>query len=332
MRNFLDVPWLDFGPFALLPPEARDRLASHGRPLRVGEGQLVLREGADPAGAYVLLEGTLRVLAAGEDRTLAIVTPPALVGEMAILERRPSSATLVADTPCTLLFIAGDALREAMAGEPAFAAALRERVDLLLADTFLKRRSPLRELPGDILSSLVRELRPRTLAAGQLLEAQAGGLYLVRRGSLQRLGDDEPTSAGEFVQPAAGDRLAAVEETWIYELRAADVMRHVDRHQARLRAILNGLRDEDRVRARPGVSIRPGPETGEAIVYDGRQRAMVPRAVADVVSLCDGSRDLREIGEAAGLARDALRLNIATLIASDLVSVRRRRRFGLTRR
>lgn len=331
MRNFLDVPSLDFGPFALLPPEERERLAGRGRTLRLDEGRLLLREGADPAGAYVLTEGTLRVVAAGEDRTLAIVTPPALVGEMAVLERRPRSATVVADTPCTLLFIPSEALREAMEAEPVFAAALRERVDLLLADTFLKRRSPLRELPGDIVSQLARELRPRTLAPGQLLEAQVGGLYLVRRGALQRLGDGEPIGAGEFVQPTAGERFAAVDETWIYELRAPDVVRRVERYQVRLRTILSGLRDEDRVRARPGVSVRPGPETGEAIVYDGRHRAMVPRAVGDVVRLCDGSRDLREIGDAAGLARDAMRLSIATLIASDLVTVRRRR-VGLARR
>jgi len=313
---------LRFGPFLLLAPAARQQLRSRAREVRLREGEVLIEERRGDEDAYLLVEGSLRIVAQGEGRTLAMVGAPALVGEMAVVMDTDRSATVVADTRCSLLRLPGVELRRLMAEQPLFAAAMRERADLLLADAFLKRRSPLRDLPAEIVASLVSRLRPRDLAPDQLIEGGDDDLYLVRRGTVERQRDGERTSAGDFVQRERGERYAAVGETSIYELRMSDVAAEILHHQERVREVAARLDDRARVRAVPGVVTVPDAELGGALVHDASHRAVVSGHVAALVPRLDGRTDVAALVRGSGRTRGEVVEGLAMLVAAGLAQIR----------
>lgn len=312
---------MTFGPLALLDNASRERIRSRARERRLIPGDTLIRESAGDDDAYLLLDGTLRVTASDEPRMLAVVSAPALVGEMAAITDRRRSATVVADTPCTLLVLPGRYLRSLMDEQPVFAAAMRERTDLLRADAFLKRRSPLRDLPSEVVMSLTAQLRPRVLAPDQLIDGNDDDIYLVRRGAIARLRDGERTAAGDFVQRESGERYAAADETWIYELRLIDVARAILKHQEGLRAIAKRLNDRTRVRLRPSCSFVRDDDLGGVLIHDEKNRALVTEDVARLARSLDGKHDVATLVSGSGLARGPLVEGLAILVAADLATL-----------
>ncbi|MDO8506024.1 MAG: cyclic nucleotide-binding domain-containing protein [Candidatus Limnocylindria bacterium] len=313
---------LAFGPFLLLEKAARERLGALATSLLLTEGQVLIEERQADDDAYLLIEGSLRVVARGEGRTLAIVGAPALVGEMAVVRDQQRSATVVADTPCTVLRLPGRELRKLMEQQPLFATAMRERADLLLADAFLKRRSPLRDLPADIVAVLVARLRPRELAPDQLIEGTDDDLYLVRRGAIENIGDGQRTMPGDFVQRQRGERYAAAGETWIYELRMADVASEILRHQERVRSIAARLSDGAKVRALPGVIAVRDDDLGGALVHDATHRAVVSEHVATLLERLDGNHDIATLAFDSKRTRGEIVEGLAMLVAAGLAEIK----------
>lgn len=312
---------LRFGPFLLLETHARERLRSHAKDLRLREGDVLIEERHADDDAFLLIEGSLRVLARGEGRTLAIVAAPALVGEMAVVTDHERTATVVADTPCTLLRLPGAELRRLMDEQPLFASAMRERTDLLRADAFLKRRSPLRDLPSGIVATLASRLRPRELAPDQLVEGSDDDIYLVRRGAIERMRDGQQTLVGDFVQRERGERYAAVGDTWIYELRMADVAQAIVRHQEQVRTVAARLVDGARVVAAGGVVAVADEELGGTLVHDAERRAVVSEHVAGLIPHLDGSSDVSALIRRSGRTRGEIVEGLAMLIAADLAHI-----------
>jgi CRP-like cAMP-binding protein len=255
-----------FGPLALLETASRERLEklSTKRQLEVGEVLIDERHPLDEA--YVIVDGTLRVVGTVELRTLAIVSAPSLVGELVFFDEQEKAASVVADTPCTVFVLPGTYLRRLMDERPVFAIAMRERTDMWLADVFLKRQSPLRDLPSDIVAGLASQLRPRMLAADQVVEGSDDDWYLVRRGALEPLDDGRRTEPGDFIQRGRGVGYAAVGETWLYELRLQDVAREIVRYQTRLREIKETIGDRTRVKLSPNLTIVHDSRLGGALV------------------------------------------------------------------
>jgi signal-transduction protein with cAMP-binding, CBS, and nucleotidyltransferase domain len=314
-----DIP--AFGPFLLLDKATREQLGAKATPLTLRQEQTLIEEREATDDAYLLLEGSVRVMAKGERRTLAIVGAPALVGEMAVVNEEQRSATVVADTPCTVLRIPGKDLRKLIAREPLFASAMRERADMLLADAFLKRKSPVRDLPAEIVGVLAARLRPRELAPDQLIEGHDDDMYLVRRGAVENLGDGTRTPPGEFVQRARGERYAAAGETWLYELRMADVAMEIIRHQERVRGIAARLGDRAKVTMRPGfVTIRDA-ELGGALVHDAQHRAVISEHVAAVLDRVDGTRDVATLVAESRRTRGEIVEALAMLVAAELADI-----------
>jgi len=70
-------------------------------------GQELFVEGAKPCGLYVLQQGQLSAWqnTGHSNERLMRFCPGSLVGEMALIDNKPRSATVRADTPCTLLFL-----------------------------------------------------------------------------------------------------------------------------------------------------------------------------------------------------------------------------------
>lgn len=79
------------------------RVASHVDVADVAAGQVLTREGAPAREAFAIVAGWARVTLRGVD--LGERGPGDFIGEMAMLERAPRSATVVATTPMRLLVI-----------------------------------------------------------------------------------------------------------------------------------------------------------------------------------------------------------------------------------
>lgn len=312
---------LRFGPFLLLAPAARERLRAHARTVELPEGDVLIEERQSDDDAYVLIDGSLRVEARGEGRTLAMVGAPALIGELAVVTDSQRTATVVADTPCRLLRLPGAELRRLMTEQPLFASAMRERADLLLADAFLKRHSPLRDLPAEIVATLVTRLRPRELAPDQLIEGGDDDLLLVRRGEVEHLDDGARTGAGDFVQRARGERYAAAGETWIYVLRMSDVATEIVRHQEKVRSIATRLGDGARVRVATGVVTVADESLGGALVHDAAHRAVVSEHVSALVPRLDGGTDIATLIRTSGRTRGEVVEGLAMLVAAGLAEI-----------
>jgi signal-transduction protein with cAMP-binding, CBS, and nucleotidyltransferase domain len=313
---------LAFGPFLLLEKTEREKLGRACVVLTLKQGDTLIEERSVGDDAYLLVEGSVRIVAQGENRTLALVGAPALVGEMAVVQGQGRSATVLADTPCTVLRLPGKELRRLMDQQPLFSSAMRERADLLLADAFLKRKSPLRDLPAEIVSTLATRLRPRELEPDQLIVGNDDDLYLVRRGAIERLGDGQRTGPGDFVQRERGERYAAAGETWLYELRVADVASEIIRHQEDVRAIAVRLGDRAKVQVKPNVTAVRDQDLGGTLVHDAVHRAVVSEHIAALLPELDGKHDIATLVRDSGRTRGEVVEGLSMFVAAGLAEIK----------
>ena len=87
------------GAFGRLPSETLARVAAASRTLRVPAGRTIFRKGDPGDGCYLILEGALKVTlspSGGQEVLLAILGRGDVVGEMALLDNLPRSATVTA--------------------------------------------------------------------------------------------------------------------------------------------------------------------------------------------------------------------------------------------
>lgn len=68
---------------------------------RLAAGKVLFREGESAEVMYVLLEGTVEVIVG--DTLVESAQAGTVLGEMAVIDRSPRSATAVAKTPCRLV-------------------------------------------------------------------------------------------------------------------------------------------------------------------------------------------------------------------------------------
>nr|AIJ02276.1 putative Crp/Fnr transcription factor [uncultured soil microorganism] len=79
---------------------------------------VILREGEVSDSIFLISSGSVQVTLQGTGRplrSLAILHAGEIFGEMAVLERRPRSATVVAREQCLLLEVAGEEIRKLLA-------------------------------------------------------------------------------------------------------------------------------------------------------------------------------------------------------------------------
>lgn len=97
--------------FQGLPEASLDRLVTLVRPRPIAAEKIVYREGDTANGCYVILEGTLKVsrfAPDGDETFLAVVGGGDVIGEMALVDRMPRSATVTTLRDCELGHIALD--------------------------------------------------------------------------------------------------------------------------------------------------------------------------------------------------------------------------------
>jgi isopentenyldiphosphate isomerase len=80
------------------------------------DGATIVKDGSRGEVMFVLLDGTARVVRGG--RTAARLGPGDFFGEIAVLDRRPRTARVIAASPVRCLTLHRDDLREVIASEP----------------------------------------------------------------------------------------------------------------------------------------------------------------------------------------------------------------------
>ena len=117
-----------FGP---LGPASLERVARHLIPVAASAGTILIREGDPGDRFYLIADGSLSVSRGGAE--LAILGPGDFVGEIALLQDVPRTATVTATAPTTLRALDREHFLAALTGSPAGAVALSEEMDRRLA-------------------------------------------------------------------------------------------------------------------------------------------------------------------------------------------------------
>ena len=83
------------------------------------QGDVIVKDGTLGHTLFVLIDGKARVVKS--NRTVARLSPGEFFGEIAVLDRRPRTASVVADSPVTCLLLHREDLRKVLAEEPQIA-------------------------------------------------------------------------------------------------------------------------------------------------------------------------------------------------------------------
>jgi EAL domain-containing protein (putative c-di-GMP-specific phosphodiesterase class I) len=136
--------------------------------IRLQPGEFLFREGDAPTTAFILDEGQVEIRATqrGSEVVLALLGPGAIIGEMAVIDAAPRTATVVAMTACRLIALDRAQIAERIQeADPVIRA--------LLQGTLQRYRSALSALQGGPASEAAIEVRDEAAGVGKMrLESQ----------------------------------------------------------------------------------------------------------------------------------------------------------------
>jgi CRP-like cAMP-binding protein len=194
--------------FGNLAEEGLRALAAACKHRTLAAGEVLLRQGEPGEEMYLVLDGTLRVTRrdGADEIVLGEVRRGEHVGEIALLEQKPRSATITSLTPCSLLALGRSDFDAFLAGHPE----VREELMALLRErtrwASVRRVRPPREVVvstlagflggvGEaVLKAIEGEVEWVTLPRGAVLlrQGEAGDcLYFIVSGRLRIYGQGE---------------------------------------------------------------------------------------------------------------------------------------------
>jgi CRP/FNR family cyclic AMP-dependent transcriptional regulator len=210
-----------------LPREYFSRLLAGAPAKSLRKGQTLVEFGAEGDGCYWLEEGVLKVCLPspqGAERIIALLGPGSLVGELAMLDGLPRSATVRAVRDCRLTFVARRVFLECLREDPQMYAhlvaslveRLRQADKEVAAASFLSLKARVARallefakhlgepgaMPGQViirhrirqddlaaLAHVARESASRILSEwkkGKIIDHHASSLYVIHRERLER--------------------------------------------------------------------------------------------------------------------------------------------------
>ncbi len=139
------------GLFSALPANLSGLLFSNAKPVHLAADQVLFLAGDAGDGCYRIEKGLLKVSmvsTSGAERILSILGPGAIVGELAVLDGLPRSASVLALRDSELLFVSKAKFDEYAKKHPdlyqhlvaLLASRLRETNDVIAAESFLPLR------------------------------------------------------------------------------------------------------------------------------------------------------------------------------------------------
>ncbi len=153
--------------FSLLPPASLAALVECGEVVTFEAGYVVCKEGEEADTMYVILDGRLRVFKEderGHEVELAVRKEGEFVGEMALLDGEPRSATVVCLTPCRLFMLGRPAFMELLLGEETPVMSLSFLTALVKRVRFASTRYFEEELAQRTLQAEMEAQRHRAMA------------------------------------------------------------------------------------------------------------------------------------------------------------------------
>ena len=117
--------------FAGLPPRHLKRVGDLTEEVRFMEGATVVRQGDAGDTFFVILEGEAKV-AGPSGRVVNRLRPGEYFGEISLLDGGPRTASVVAETPLTMLALSRSSLLRVVQREPAVGVRLLGHVAMML--------------------------------------------------------------------------------------------------------------------------------------------------------------------------------------------------------
>lgn len=117
--------------FAPLDEGVLAYLANEFRTRQYRKGEILFHQGDESCSLYVLVQGKVRVYHSspnGDETTVNLLTRHGVLGEFALIDGQPRSASAQAITACTLLEMAGDRCRHHLETIPGLAYAMCKQV------------------------------------------------------------------------------------------------------------------------------------------------------------------------------------------------------------
>ncbi|HJO10137.1 MAG TPA: cyclic nucleotide-binding domain-containing protein [Verrucomicrobiota bacterium] len=113
-----------------------EQFIGHCTVMEIEEGGVIMKKGSPGDGLYMILSGEarVRIVAAGQDTTLATVSAGCFIGEVAMFSQTSRTADVLALTSCQLLFMSAEAFRGMMQAEPELASAVLFALGHIMAD------------------------------------------------------------------------------------------------------------------------------------------------------------------------------------------------------
>jgi ATP-binding cassette subfamily B protein len=154
-------------------------------------GSVIIREGAEADAFYVLSEGRARVLKKseqGNEIPLNVLRPGDYFGEIGLLQQTTRTATVRASSDVTLFRLDRSVVEALISDHPEIRTALDLQVKHRSLSDFLRLYSPFAKLPAEALQTLLTELEPLAVKAGEKITREgedAGPMYVIEEGRLR---------------------------------------------------------------------------------------------------------------------------------------------------
>lgn len=181
-----------------LPHDVSRKLLAGERTLKLREGETLFERGDAGDGCYWLRRGVLAVYvvsATGDQRILAILGPNAIVGELAMIDGMPRSASVRALRACELNFISRAAFTELLRRHPelyddivkTLAARLRQTDEDMAASSFQSVRARVARALLQFARHLGEQMGPeRVLIRHSITQSDLAAMAGVARESVSR--------------------------------------------------------------------------------------------------------------------------------------------------
>jgi len=218
--------------FSDLPQALLDQVCRQSEKTTVPEETTIIEEDSLSEDMFVIVEGQLRVTKHGHDREVVLATlgPGEVVGEIALLDNAPRTASVTADSPSTLIRIPAEAFESLIEDSRVVRRMFRTVTSRLRGIEDTLRHEERMAALGRMAAQLMHELNNPAAAVGRSM-ARAEGVYVALGEAtiqLSGIGDlldrpipvpDKPTDLDPLTRSAFEDEVA----TFLSDLDVADV-------------------------------------------------------------------------------------------------------------